>query len=130
MSKRRDPKRARARSSSDFRGQRLEQLIFDELRFILRDEANHPGLDGVVLLHMDLARDGNHARVAYAATARPGEEDASVVERRTREALEASGSFLRARLANSLALKRVPRLGFSFVGVAPAQEEGGAPCLD
>jgi ribosome-binding factor A len=126
---RRTPGRTSARDSSGFRKERLEHVVLEELRCILRDDARHPGLAGIALLHLGLSPDGGHARVAYSAHAEPGEQEADVA-RRTRAVLEAATGFLRARLAGSLDLKRLPQLGFTFVGVAPGgqQAEGGEPC--
>ncbi|MGC4113598.1 MAG: ribosome-binding factor A [Myxococcales bacterium] len=129
---RRSPGRSSARDTQHFRHQRIEHVVLDELRSILRDDVRQPGLTGVVLLRLDLAPDGSHARVAFAARAEPGEEEAQA-GRRTRAALEAATGFLRARLATSLNLKRLPMLGFTFVGLAPDDEptsEEVGPCLD
>jgi ribosome-binding factor A len=130
---RRTPERASARDA--FRRERLERLVLDELRSTLRDDVRQPGLAGVALLRLDLAPDGSHARVAYAGRAEPGEEEAAV-GRRTQAALEAATGYLRSRLATSLDLKRLPKLGFTFVGVAlddsmpKEKEEEAGPCLD
>ncbi len=129
---RRTPERTGARGSSRFRRERLERLLLDELRSILRDDVGHPGLAEVVLLRLDLAPDGSHARVAYAVPAEPGVDESSL-GRRTGEALVAATGYLRARLAASLDLKRLPKLGFTFVGVArddlaaPARGEDDDP---
>lgn len=119
----------RGARGSDFRHERIERLVLDELRSILRDDVRQPGLAGVVLLRLDLSPDGSHARVAYAAAAEPGEEEQSAA-RRTKASLEAATGYLRARLAGSLDLKRLPQLGFTFVGLAREGDEEGSACLD
>jgi len=96
---------------------------------IVRDDVTDPALAGLRLLSLELAPDGSFARIAYAAPDGGGGESATA--HATREALEDASGFLRARLAQSLELKRLPRLGFTFVGIVPPGEtETGDPCLE
>ena len=100
--------------------------MLGELRSILKDQAADPDLLGVQLVKLNLSPDGSHARVAYAARSFAPEPE---VARRTRAALEKASGFLRARLGAALELKRLPMLGFTFIGVVLADiEEGGEPC--
>jgi ribosome-binding factor A len=113
------------RAAQSFRRERLETVVLEELRFIFRDDVTHPGLAGLRLLSLELSPDGSHARIAYAAPDAGGE---ATTGQATGEALEAASGFVRARLAQALSLKRVPRLGFTFVGLVsdgvPAFEGG------
>lgn len=112
------------------RQERLEHILLDELRRLLRDEASDPALAGARLVSVELSVDGGHARVAYSLEAELA--DARRVERAAREGFVRATGFLRARLAALLDLKRLPRLAFTFVGVqepgSSAPPEGGDPC--
>lgn len=94
---------------------RLEHILIDELQFLISDEATDPSLDGIKVLAVHLAPDGGHARVAYAVFAELHREQE--LARLTRAGLERATPFLRARLAEQLRLKKLPKLTFTFVGV-------------
>jgi len=115
-------------SQLDVRRVRIERVLLDELRALLR-EAVDPALEGVALLCVELSPDGGYARVAYAVAAEACSEE-STARRSTTQALERAAGFFRARLASRLGLRRVPTLGFTFVGLeAPAiADDGGEPC--
>lgn len=116
------------RSETNFnRHERLQRILLDELRSVLRDEASDPALQGVLLLAMDLSVDGGHARVAYALEAEADGQRALALA--AREGLARATGFLRARLASQLDLKRLPKLTFTFVGVQ-APGTGGDACLE
>ncbi len=100
---------------------RLEHLLTDELQSLITDEASDPSLEGVRVLAVHLSPDGGHARVAYAVVAAIDREDE--VGQITRAGLSRATSFLRARLAEQLQLKKLPQLTFTFVGITA----GGAP---
>ena len=102
---------------------RLEHLIHHELQSLIRDEATDPSLDGVTVLAVHLSPDGGHARIAYAVVASLDRENE--VRLRSHGGLVRATSFLRARLAEQLNLKKLPKLSFTFVGVS----SGGDPCL-
>ncbi len=105
---------------------RLEHILKDEIQTILRDDAADPALGSVRVLSLQLSPDGGHARVAFAVEGPLGEADALI--RSAAEALGRATPFVRARLAAQLDLKRVPKLSFTSVGVAPEEiEEGGEP---
>ena len=104
---------------------RLEHILLDEIQRLIRDEATDPSLDGVLLLSLHLSPDGGHARIAYAVLAPLGAE--AQRGRRSKEGLARATGFLRARLAELLNLKKLPKLSFTFVGV---QQAGGEPCPD
>ena len=101
---------------------RLEHILLDEIQSLIRDEATDPCLDGVQLLAVHLSPDGGHARVAYSVAAPLGRE--AEVEQSSKAGLVRATGFLRARLAQQLDLKRLPKLTFTFVGLAA----GGEPC--
>ena len=102
------------------RQSRLEHILIDELQSLITDEATDPSLDGIRVLAVHLSPDGGHARVAYAAIAllhREREVGAS-----TKSGLERATPFLRARMAQHLHLKKLPKLTFTFVGVTTRGE--------
>ena len=118
----------RSRSTGDARGHRhvrLEQLLHQEVQSLLRDEAADPALEGITVLAVHLSPDAEHARIAYAVAASLDQE--TIVRERAGEALDRAARFLRARLAHQLGLRKVPALGFTFVGVTT---DGGDPCLE
>jgi ribosome-binding factor A len=97
-----DRTRTREREVGDgTRTVRLQELIREEVNFILRSEVRDPRLDGVVITRVELAGEAC-ARLWFTAE---NEED-------RREACEHVAGFLRVRLAESLGLKRTPELRF------------------
>lgn len=129
---------ARFESSSSFnpspggflnRHARLEHLLLDGIQSVLRDEASDPAVAGVTLLSVQLSPDGGHARVAYAVVAALADEQR--LAEQTRSGLARATGFVRARVAQQLNLKKLPRLSFTFVGVVEeglAARSGGEPC--
>lgn len=97
------------------RSNRLEHLLLDELQSLISDEATDPALEGIRLLAVHPAPDGGHARVAYAAIAELSVEQE--LAESTKAGLVRATPFLRARLAEQLQLKKLPKLTFTFVGV-------------
>lgn len=81
---------------------RLQELIREEINFLLRCEITDVRLQSVVVTWVELAGDGSCARLWFTAE---GEEDRT-------QALERAAGFLRHHLADSLALKRTPELRF------------------
>jgi ribosome-binding factor A len=121
--------RAEALSSQpNFRRIRVERLLLEELRTLLRGAVD-PALEGIRALTLELSPDGGHARVSYVVAA-PRLTDESALRRTSLRALERASGFLRARLASNLELRMVPTLGFQFIGLAAAgaPQEGGEPC--
>jgi ribosome-binding factor A len=106
-----------------YRHARLQGLILEELRALLRDDVTDPALAEVRITAVVLSVDYRNARVHFALRgATDGvERDRGHVER----ALGRATAFLRARLADAIELKRVPDLHFVFDGVA-APDEGTA----
>ena len=79
---------------------RLQELIREEVNFLLRAEIGDARLQGVVITFVELT--GECARLWFTAE---GDED------RVRS-LDRAAGFLRAHLAESLGLKRTPELRF------------------
>jgi ribosome-binding factor A len=95
--------RAREREDSDgTRTVRLQELIREEVNFLLQNEVRDARLQGVAVTMVQLAGDGSCARLWFTAAT---DEDRG-------EALERARGFLRNRLADSLGLKCTPDLRF------------------
>ncbi|HEX4385516.1 MAG TPA: ribosome-binding factor A [Myxococcales bacterium] len=103
----------------EHRHNRLEKILHEELQSLLRDEAADPDLQAIVVVAVELSPDGGNARIAYAVQAAFAVE--AEARDASREALARGNGFLRARLASLLNLKKLPKLGFTFLGV----REGG-----
>jgi ribosome-binding factor A len=100
---------------------RLQGLILEELRALLRDDVTDPALSDVRIGAVVLSVDYRHARVHFTMLAGSGD-----TERRhggAERALGRATSFFRARLAEAIDLKRLPDLRFVFDGVAAAGDE-------
>ncbi len=104
-----------------YRQGRLEHLLLHELQTLIRDEATDPAIEGITVLAVNLSPDGGHARIAYAVVAERSFENE--VRHRSHAGLLRASGFLRARIAEQLNLKKLPKLSFTFVGIA----EGAAP---
>jgi ribosome-binding factor A len=81
---------------------RLQELIREELNYLLRGEVGDPRLDGVEVTMVELSGDGARARI-WVTT----ENEAAALD-----ALDGAAGFLRTDLAESLSLKRTPDLRF------------------
>lgn len=86
----------REEEGANFRHERIQALILEELRALMRDEVADPTLAGVRVTAVVLSADYRHARVHFALTA--GSEQRRVVER----ALVRATPFLRGRLADAV----------------------------
>jgi ribosome-binding factor A len=112
------------------RQRRVETLLLEELRTLLRDEVRDPVLGDVWPLALKLTPDGGTARIAYAVEGEGAQSGEAAAAAQSREALARATGFLRSRLAAQLDLKRLPKLAFRFVGVRAAwaqDAEGGEP---
>ena len=98
---------------------RVQGLVLDELRSLLRDDVHDPALAGVRVVAVVLSVDYRHARVHFVLSA---SDDVRTIER----ALLRATPFLRARLADAIEMKRVPDLRFVFDGIA-SPDDGGVP---
>jgi ribosome-binding factor A len=102
---------------------RVQSLVLDELRALLRDDVSDPELSDVRVVAVVLSVDYRHAKVHFVLSG------ASDPARRPAEgALERATPFLRARLADAIDMKRVPDLRFVFDALASSGDEGGTPC--
>ncbi len=111
--------------ASGYRHQRLEQLLREEIRSLLRDEVSDPCLDGVRITAVLLSVDYKNARVHFTAS---GSEPTGTERDRVTRALVRAAAFFRARLVDSLDLKRAPDLRFVFDGAsATFDDEPDAP---
>jgi ribosome-binding factor A len=106
-------KRAEESAGAGHRHARLQELILEELRSLLRDDVSDPALGDVWVTAVVLSVDYRHARVHFTVTgdSRDGEPAAG-----RQRAFERATPFLRAQLADAIDLKRVPDLRFVFDG--------------
>ena len=88
--------------SAGHRHARLQSLILEELRSLLRDDVSDPALGDVLVTAVVLSIDYRHARVHYTSAHRS----------RAEPALARATPFLRARLGEAIDVKRVPDLRF------------------
>lgn len=91
-----------------------QHLLLEELRAIFRLELADERLASLIIVAAELSADGSAARVAWLCR----REDASVAL-----ALERAAPFLRARLAEALGWKRIPKLRFISLGVLAEASE-------
>jgi ribosome-binding factor A len=117
----------REEEAAGHRHERLQGLIQEELRALLRDDVSDPALAGVRITAVVLSVDYRQARVHFISIAAA---DSTLAERaRCERALVRATAFLRARLADAIDLKRVPDLRFLFDGVStPDDDEEEMPC--
>jgi ribosome-binding factor A len=101
---------------------RVQGLVLDELRSLLRDDVHDPALDGARITAVVLSVDYRHARVHFVLS---GAQEQQV--RPVEKALERATPFLRARLADAIEMKRVPDLRFVFDGIAPSEDGSALP---
>ena len=102
---------------------RVQGLVLEELRALLRDDVTDPALSDVRVVAVVLSVDYRHARVHFVLSGA-----VSATFRSVERALERATPFLRARLADAIEMKRVPELRFVFDGVASPEDQGGTPC--
>jgi ribosome-binding factor A len=79
---------------------RLQELIREEVNYLLRHEVRDPRLDGVEITMVELS--GERARLWFTCE---GDEDRE-------PAFERVAGFFRTNLADNLGLKRTPELRF------------------
>ena len=109
MSKKRDAS-SRERSAHDagIRSHRIEELFREELNSILDSEIQDPRLATTRVTAVELSRDGSRARIWFALAS----DDGPIGVRNAVAAFEHATGFLRSRLCEALALKRMPELRF------------------
>ena len=104
------PTYTRAVETEGHRHERLQQLLLEELNGLLRDDVADPRLDDVRVTTVELSIDYGTARAWYALPNFVDKKARAPIEK----ALEKAAGFLRVRIAESLALKKVPQLRFSY----------------
>jgi ribosome-binding factor A len=114
----------REEEGAGHRHERLQGLVFEELRALLRDDVSDPALVDVRVTAVVLSVDYRNARVHFAISPSAGAAHARAT---TERALARATAFLRARLSDALDLKRVPDLRFVFDGFAAGDGEE-TPC--
>jgi ribosome-binding factor A len=85
------------------RSARLQELIREEVSFMFDNEIGDARLQDVRVTFVDLTPDGSCARIWYSSGG---------AARETSRALERVAPLLRARVAESLGLKRTPEIRF------------------
>jgi ribosome-binding factor A len=103
---------------------RVQSLVLEELRALLRDDVSDPRLTDVRVVAVALSVDYRHARVHFVLTG------PLVEPRLAQRSLERATPFLRARLAEAIEMKRIPDLRFVFDGIESAGDDGGKPCSE
>jgi ribosome-binding factor A len=91
--------RAERTAKAGHRLARLEHVLFEEVDALFRGEISDPRVQGVIVTRLRLSPDGRNAHVWFKG---PCEA----------HALASLVSFLRARLAAQLDMKRVPEIHF------------------
>ena len=109
----------REEEGAGHRHERVQGLILEELRALMRDDVSDPALADVRITAVVLSVDFRYARVHFALVG--GAEQRRNVER----ALVRVTPFLRTRLGDAVEMKRIPDLRFVFDGVALPND--GAP---
>lgn len=92
---------------------RLQELVLEELRSLLRDDISDPALEGARITAVVLSADYRAARVHFVLV-----EEGDGLRSRAERGFSRASSFLRRRLADAIDVKRVPELRFVFDGVA------------
>ncbi|MBI5537505.1 MAG: ribosome-binding factor A [Deltaproteobacteria bacterium] len=106
----------RSDERAGYRHARLQEILLEEIRAWLRDEAADPALQAVRITSLSLSVDYRHARVHF-SVCDPGPEDPTR-RKEVETALSRATHPLRAQLAIDLDLKRTPDLRFVFDGFA------------
>jgi len=93
--------------NAGFRRIRLQELVFEEITSLLRDDVSDPEIDGVRVTAVIVSVDYRNARIHYTVRA-----SCSAAEENAARALARATPFLRAQLAIAIDMKRVPGLRF------------------
>jgi ribosome-binding factor A len=116
--------RRRERQPAGIRSLRIEELFREEIRSLLEGELTDPRLDGVRVARVELSPDGARARIWY--TIMSPEHGADSVD----DALARASGYIRSRLCDALAFKRMPELSFRRAPGALAASELAATELE
>jgi ribosome-binding factor A len=93
------------------RHERLQQILEEELQSLVRDEMTDPRLEGLKVSGVELSVDYRNARVKFVTE--KAEETAASLQKIERALVKAT-RFLRARLGESVDMKRLPELHFVY----------------
>jgi len=110
MTQKRQSSREGSTRDAAVRGLRIEELFREELNSLLNDEINDPALEGTRVTMVELSRDGSSARIWFALLDERKTFDAAAAQ----AAFARASGFLRSRLCDALALKRMPELRFRY----------------
>jgi len=110
----------REHERAGYRHARLQEILLEEVRAWLRDEASDPALGGVRIAWLSLSVDYRQARIHYGVQG----GDAPWRRKEVETALARASRRLRHQLAADLDLKRTPELRFIFDGFVA--EEGAS----
>jgi ribosome-binding factor A len=114
------------REGAGHRHGRLQRIILEELRALLREDVADPVLVAARITSLVLSVDYRHARVHFALQG-GGTLDVERERAHAERAFERATPFLRAQLADAVDIKRAPDLRFVFDGIVlPDDKEG--PC--
>lgn len=105
--------------SGGLRHVRLQGLLLEELRSLLRDDVTDDALADVSITALVLSVDYRHARVHYAVKGANAERERKGIER----AFARATPFFRARLAEAIEMKRIPDLRFVFDAAVASDEK-------
>jgi ribosome-binding factor A len=109
----------RHEDSEGIRSLRLQELIREEVNFLLRGEIRDPRLADVEITMVELAVDGSCARLWFGVERREDRTDGQEGQEKKRQdeiahSLDRAAGFMRNRLAEGLGLKRTPELRFRY----------------
>ncbi len=104
----RESSREGSARDAGIRSVRIEELFREELNSLLDSEISDPRLEGARVTAVELSSDGSRARIWFALVG----ADETVGVRDVQAAFERASGFLRSRLCETLALKRMPELRF------------------
>jgi ribosome-binding factor A len=112
MGKQDSSRRARHRTAGandhGIRGQRLEELIREEINSVLDSEISDSRLQGARITRVELTRDGSRARLWFTLEHTSFGSELHAMQ----AAFERAAGFFRSRLCEGLPLKRIPELRF------------------
>lgn len=107
-----------AKEAAGYRHARLEGILLEEIRSLLRDDVSDPELFPVRISSVSLSVDYRHVRIHYIIATK---ERFSIIKD-TEKALLRCSAFLRNNLALDLDLKRTPDLRFICDGLCSIEE--------
>ena len=95
------------KQKNNFRLERIQSLILEELNVFITREASDPRLEGIQFTQALVNADYSLARIRYTVSIKSQQKDAQV-------ALDNAKGFLRSHLAEIMNTRTVPDLRFEF----------------